>query len=212
VIPLKRKMKRLLLTSEGLTTDAIKRKFLELVGKDPEEITVVFIPTAAYPEVDKSHIKEKKKSLLELGIDKIQEVDLKGKNKAELSKVLDNADVIWVGGGNTFFLLYWMRKSGFDKLLPRILAGGKVYVGVSAGSIVAGPSIEVANWEGYDDPSVIELDSLEGLNLIDFHIFAHFGPKWERLVSDNKQSLEEELICLSDEQAVVVKGNKREVI
>ena len=205
-------MKKLLLTSEGLTTDAIKRKFLELVGKDPEEITVVFIPTAAYPEIDKSSIKEKKKLLLELGVSKIQEIDLKGKNKAELSKVLGEADVVWVSGGNTFFLLYWMRKSGFDELLPQILAEGKVYVGVSAGSIVTGPSLEVASWEGYDDPSVVELDSLEGLNLVNFHIFAHFGPKWEKLVSDNKQSLEGKLICLSDTQAVVVKGNKREII
>lgn len=40
-------MKKLLLTSDGLVNPKIGQQFLELIGKDPKEIRVLFIPTAA---------------------------------------------------------------------------------------------------------------------------------------------------------------------
>jgi len=49
---------------------------------------------------------------------------------------VEEADVLFVGGGNEFYLSYWMEKSGLFDLLPGLLGQGGVYVGSSAGSMV----------------------------------------------------------------------------
>ena len=49
---------------------------------------------------------------------------------------LKKANAIFVGGGNTYYLMSWLEKSGLDKILPKLLKT-RVYVGISAGSIVA---------------------------------------------------------------------------
>lgn len=51
--------------------------------------------------------------------------------------------MVFIGGGNTFYLSYWIQKSGLSQMLPELLKT-KVYVGISAGSMVAGKSLVIA--------------------------------------------------------------------
>jgi len=53
----------------------------------------------------------------------------------EIKTKILNADIIYVGGGNTLRMMTLWRKLGFDKLLHQARAQGKVLCGVSAGSI-----------------------------------------------------------------------------
>ena len=197
---------KLLLTSQGFTTESIKSKFFEIVGKKPNEISIAFIPTAAYPNANKPWVKQTREDILKMGIKNIVDIDLKNYKEKELYRKLKLFDVIFVNGGNTFNLLYWVRRSGFDKTIKRLLKEGKTYVGLSAGSILACPTIEVALWKGIDDPNVVELDNFKGLDLVDFYIFVHYLDKWESLVEKEKKNLSRELICLTDQQAVTEKG------
>lgn len=74
---------KILLTSQGLTTDAIRNKLFEIVGKKPNEISIAFIPTASYPNANKSWVKQTREDLLKTGIKSLVDVDLKkykGKN------------------------------------------------------------------------------------------------------------------------------------
>lgn len=197
---------KLLLTSQGLTTEAIKKRFFEIVGKKPSEISMAFIPTAAYPNADKPWVKQTKENIRKTGIINIVDVDLKDYTEKKLYEVLKPFDVIWVNGGNTFNLLYWVRKSGFDKVIKRLLSKGKTYVGLSAGSILACPTIEVSLWKGMDDPRVVKLNSFEGLGLVDFHVFVHYSDKWKELIKEQKNKLNRRLICLTDKQATTEEG------
>jgi hypothetical protein len=65
---------------------------------------------------------------------------------------LRSASCVWVTGGNTFFLWHHMRMSGAAALIADRVGDGCLYVGQSAGAIVAGYSIETAFWKGWDDP------------------------------------------------------------
>jgi len=74
------------------------------------------------------------------------------------------------------------RKSGFDKVLRELaqiervdLRGlsEKVYIGSSAGSIIAGPNIEPI--KSFDDPSAAKLDSYDAIGLVDFVVLPHWG-------------------------------------
>jgi dipeptidase E len=76
------------------------------------------------------------------------------------------ADVLLVNGGDPLYLCYWMRQSGLADLLPSL--GEKVWVGLSAGSMIMAPRIgeDFVNWRpptGGD----------ETLGVVDFSIFPH---------------------------------------
>jgi hypothetical protein len=67
----------------------------------------------------------------------------------EAAAAIETAPAIWVPGGNTFFLAHHMRASGAAcAIRRRVLEDGVLYVGCSAGSIVAGCSIRPAFWKG----------------------------------------------------------------
>ncbi|MFA9288525.1 MAG: Type 1 glutamine amidotransferase-like domain-containing protein [Weeksellaceae bacterium] len=202
---------KLLLTSNGLTTSAIQTAFFELVSKKPADIKLAFIPTAADPEEDKTFVDQTIKQLLELGLAPTM-IDLKNCLPETIAQTLSSFDVIYVNGGNTFYLLYWALKSGFYEYMKSGKADHQLYVGSSAGSMLTNPTIEVAYWKGWADPSVVKLESLNGLNLVDFYIFAHYGEQWQEVVEEKKKTLNGELYALEDKQALSVINKKVNLI
>ena len=127
---------KLLLTSQGLPSK-LKETFVSLLHKPTSEIKLSFITTAAYGDYkNPKWLNVYRKQLNNYGIQQIEDLDLKDKNQKELETILKDKDIIFVNGGNSFYLLYWVRKSGFDKLLPQFLNQGTLYIGVSAGSYI----------------------------------------------------------------------------
>ncbi len=82
---------------------------------------------------------------------------------------VENADAIFVGGGNTFRLLKGLYD--FDLLEPirRVAAAGRPYIGSSAGAIVAGPSLRTTK-----DMPVVEPPEFAALGLVPFQISPHY--------------------------------------
>jgi len=96
-----------------------------------------------------------------------------GIHKLEDKKVaIENAQCIAVGGGNTFQLLAEMQKNNFIEPIQHAVNNGTAYIGWSAGSIVACPTIMTTN-----DMPVVEPATFSALNLIDFQINAHYTAK-----------------------------------
>src|SRR5688572_13181491 len=95
----------------------------------------------------------------------------------ELQQELAVVSGIWLTGGNTFYLNYWMRESGFDSILPALLQRGLVYAGESAGAVLAGTTLH--GIELLDDPQEAPQTIWEGLSLVDYGIIPHWGePKY----------------------------------
>jgi dipeptidase E len=82
---------------------------------------------------------------------------------------LQRADAIFVGGGNTFRLLYWLYELKLLSLIRDAVSAGKPFIGSSAGSIVAGPTIKTTK-----DMPVLEPESFHSLALVDFQISPHY--------------------------------------
>ncbi len=78
---------KLLLTSAGLSDPAIRSKLLQFVGKDPKDITVAFIPTAADPEQDKWFVQSAIDEIKETGM-QLFTIDLKEENEQSLKEKL----------------------------------------------------------------------------------------------------------------------------
>lgn len=201
--------RKLFLTSAGLPKET-RDYFLSLLKKKPSETNVAFIPTAADPEEDKWFVESDKNQLKEIGV-QIKEIDLKRENKNSLLSKFSKCDVIHVGGGNTFYLLDWIRKSGFDKIINKLLDNGKIYVGVSAGSIIAGPSIEVAGWKHFDR-NIVNLKDLTGLNLVSFIPFVHYEDQHKKLLEEKSKNENFSIIALNDKQAVLCINGKYEIV
>ncbi len=77
------------------------------------------------------------------------------------------ADVLLVDGGDATYLCHWMRQSGLADLLPSLPE--KVWVGVSAGSMVMTPRIGAyfVEWSSAPDDRT--------LGVVDFSIFPHLN-------------------------------------
>jgi dipeptidase E len=112
-------------------------------------------------------------SVLELDSPDISEEMIVGK--------MEKASMVYVDGGNTFYLQRYIIESSFWKVIDPYLERGCLYVGASAGAIVACNSIKTALWKGWDDPLVAGKDfewnekTLSGRKLQDYSIFMHYN-------------------------------------
>jgi len=184
--------------------------FLKLLGREPKDSRLIFVPTAADPEEDKWYVKKDKERLNELGF-KIEEINLQVENARSLDKEFTGADVVYVEGGNTFYLLDWVRKSGFDGEVKRFLENGGVYVGVSAGSMIAGPNIETAGWK-HADNNFIGLKDLIAMGLVDFAISPHFDETVAEAVRAAAAKAGYPSVALTDVQAILVNGDDVRIV
>ncbi|MEK6874923.1 MAG: Type 1 glutamine amidotransferase-like domain-containing protein [Nanoarchaeota archaeon] len=204
-------MQKLLLTSTGLSNKTLVQAFLELISKPVVTITVLFIPTASQSHVELEYVKESKQELFDLGVRKDHLKVLQLDHTVTLEDV-DDVDVIYVCGGNTFYLLDRMRKSRFDTVVKSLVAKDVVYIGVSAGSIVAGPSIEIAGMGIPPDENDVAMNDFTGLGLVDFVVTPHYCKAEKEMVQRYKKVSKYEVVTLTDSQGIVVEGKRRRLV
>ncbi len=85
------------------------------------------------------------------------------------AQVLDAAEAVFVGGGNTFRLLKALQDTGLlDRIRARAL-DGMPYMGASAGTNIASPTIRTTN-----DMPIVQPASLDALSLVPFQINPHY--------------------------------------
>lgn len=202
-----KKAKTLLLTSAGMQ---MKDEIIKLLQKPAYDITVAFISTAAKPQENIDYLKRDWTIMRdEMGFN-VEEVDIEGKKESEVMKLLELKDVIFIEGGNAFYLLKAMRACNFEKIIRKLLKQGKVYIGVSAGSMVAGKTIKTAGWKN-GDKNIVGLKNLKGLNLVPFDIFVHYQPEHAEIIKQNIKSprkRKKKLKILTDDQAILVQGKE----
>jgi dipeptidase E len=89
-----------------------------------------------------------------------------------LAKKLSEHDIIWVGGGHTYYLRWILKQTTADTIIANLVRTGTVYAGWSAGAIMAGPTTNHFNLLG-DDPADAPETIEAGLQLTDTVIVPH---------------------------------------
>lgn len=84
-------------------------------------------------------------------------------------KAVKEAEAIAVGGGNTFHLVKEMQRLGLMKVIRERVLSGIPYMGWSAGSNVACPSLKTTN-----DMPIVEPESFDCMGLVPFQINPHY--------------------------------------
>jgi dipeptidase E len=202
-------MSKLLLTSCGFYTDSIKQQFLELLDGKLAKVKAAIITTAS-PQKDKNKYAMKAKvDLLDMGVPLIDFIDIEHENPYRLNKY----NAIYINGGNPFYLLYQLKKSGADVLLRNLAKRNTVFVGVSAGSLILGPTLDVVQ---YFTPQMNEvtLQDLMGLKITEKLIFPHYdredlfpnklGQTIEERLSAYEANYKCSVIRLKDDEAITI--------
>lgn len=211
---------KLLLTSTGLSTSSIRTQLAEMLGKPFSEASAVHVPTAIYAEPDGiTHAIAATLHWLELGWRQLHTLELTALPTLPPDlwmPTLEAADAVLVDGGNTGYLSYWAHSSGFANAV-HTLRTDAVYVGVSAGSILATPSLNYDHHlydttgtlydDQYNETAPPGAGDHRGLGLVDFSIRPHLNsPDFPGITNHTMAAAEttRTLYAIEDDSALAV--------
>lgn len=211
-------MKCILASSPEVRGDKVRESVLleieRLVGKGRDEIKVAIIADAAMSDEFSQHwLIEQLKCISDTFYKKVFFLNLMAFSKKQVEKVVDNVDVIWCCAGSTDFLMTIFKRSGFAKMLPKILEQ-KVWVGSSAGGVVLGRKGSEETQKALS-PNDVWLNVKEYMGLVDARIYPHvYREKEGKYVPENaldlivEESKHEKYPCyaLAYQGAIVVDG------
>jgi dipeptidase E len=208
---------KLLLTSAGLSNKSISDALFRLVGKPAADTSLVFIPTASNLEIgDKDWLITDLINLKKQGFKSIEITDISAVGEDIWRPSLDRSDIIYFEGGNTYHLMRWLNRSGLSDTLSDILRD-KVYVGVSAGSMVTGPDMALKLSQQLYEEDMIETEVLPGLGYVDFYFLPHLNSEY--FSKFNRENLEKvaddipkKIYALDDDSALSIVDGKVEVV
>lgn len=137
-----------------------------------------------------------------------EDVDVDGKDEVKLREILRKFDVVFVNGGSTFYLLKAIRESGFEKVLKELLPQGLIYIGASAGSYVACPTIEMSTWKHQDKYEHYGITDFTAMNLVPFLMTVHYTLEYRDLLKEKIPTSSYPVKILNDDQAILVNDNE----
>ena len=200
----------MILTSSLYESIELVKKFLD---KNTESKKILFIPTAANVEEYKKYMHLTQKAFEDFGYE-VENFDVSVFSEEIAKEKLSEAKIVFISGGNTFYLLQELKRKNLITYLKERIENGLLYIGESAGSVIAAPDIEYASV--IDDKTVAtELDDYIGLNLVDFYIVPHFEE--EPFVESSRNTVELykdklDLKLINNKEAILVENNNFTII
>ncbi|UYO34890.1 Type 1 glutamine amidotransferase-like domain-containing protein [Bacillus zhangzhouensis] len=183
----------------------------DFTGESLKGKRVAFFATASAVEEVTHYVKAAKEVFQQLGMQlDIAQIE---ESTEKIIQMIQQNDVIYVSGGNTFYLLQELRKHRLDDVLKEEINNGKLYIGESAGSIIMAPSIQYISLMD-DREKAPELSSFQGFNEISRYPVPHMhnaylGDAAQQIMEKHQQTLN--LCPLTDEQVLLIRGDQAEV-
>lgn len=177
--------------------------------------SLVFIDTPAEAEDgDKQWLLDDRQALVNAGF-AVSDYTISGKTKEQLYANLKHFDYVYMSGGNTWYLSQQSQKTGFSEVVrDLVLQKGKVYIGTSAGSIIAGEKCPDYLLENDEADKTL---NLSGYGFVNFTIMPHWGSAIFKDLYlggriDIAYNSDVPFILLNDRQYVEVKNGKFEIV
>lgn len=123
-----------------------------------------------------------------------------------LNEVL-NSDLIHLSGGNTYYFLKHLKRSGMLSRLREYVLKGGVLTGLSAGGIVMTPTITTASFPSFDcDENDENLKNLNSMGLVKFEFFPHYSnsKRYDQELLSYSKKLERPIYASTDTSGIIV--------
>jgi dipeptidase E len=216
----------MLLTSNGIRNNTLKSALAGLVGKPFAATRVVFIPTASLAETgDHGWFIEDLSRLHRLGWRELNILELNGLPARLVLERLRRADVIYAEGGNHYHLANSIIVNDLTAELADMLES-KVYVGVSAGSMIFSRNLSERTGEAFGEQQDLRIygETAPGttgarspFGLFDWYLKPHLNspgfpnrtPKWFEKAA---AQLDFPVYAIDDDSAVRVRGDETDVV
>lgn len=198
-------MKNLFLCSSFVDMANILPDFLDTINRKSIK-AVSFIDVANHVEEYKGYVEKAKVAFNEHAVT-LEVIDF-SQSTADIINQLERNDLIYISGGNTFYLLQMLNEKKLTNVIVDLINNGKPYVGESAGSVILAKNIDYL--EDMDDVTKAKnLTNFSGLNLINFYPLPHFGnPPFQesadKIIKDWQEKIP--LIAFNNNQAIWVLG------
>jgi len=184
-------------------------ELLKLLDKPNPAVAVVPNAWDTYPPERKAVEVEKAVKLFEAAGFTTSLLDLTKANKESVEGTLKAQDVVWVMGGNTFYLNFYIHQSGFDDVVKDLVNQGLVYGGESAGAVIIGTTLH--GIEHVDDPKDAPEVVWAGLSLQPYGIVPHWGwGKYQPVLEKAKETMKDftKVVTLNNDQALVINDDQ----
>lgn len=203
-------MKTVILTSSGWLFPEVRNEIIaHLPRRRPFKI--LYIPTASMVVEDNQYAKRDVAIMHDLGFEVVT-IDLAACRVDDLDCNLKKCQAIYVQGGNGFYLLKHARRTGFiDKVKKLVCKGSIVYIGKSAGSYLACPSIEMHTWHS-NKWNRYGMEDLTAMSLVDFLVQAQYAESDNQNIIQGMTKAAHPIRLITNQQILVVKGNTVNVI
>lgn len=197
----------LLLTSDGLTHEDIKKCFMEEIN-NLDTIKIAVLYTMKNPG-DEKWLKYREDELNEFNI-KYDFINISEDKNFSID--LLNYGVIYVCGGNTYYILDRLRKTGIKNFIKKSTKKNILYVGLSAGSMVMAPDIEISGIGPNGDQNDINLQDMTGFKLIPFSIHPHYEDADKIFIEKFFNQTKKPVVTLNNNQAIFFKNGKFQLL
>jgi dipeptidase E len=211
----------MLLTSAGVRNEILSSALADLVGKPFSEASVAFIPTASVAAAgDHGWLVEDLSRLHGLGWRELDILELNGLPRLMVIERLRRADVIYAEGGNHYHLASSIIVNGLAEEMAAVVES-KVYVGVSAGSMIFSRNLSEKTGEAFGEQEDLrilgETRARSPSGLFDWYLKPHLNspafpertPAWfERAAA----KLDFPVYAIDDDSAVRVRGGETDVV
>ncbi len=203
-------LKNMILISSLYESMGLVKSFLD---KKTESKKILFVPTATNVDEYKKYIHLTKKVFEDFGYE-VENFDISVYSEKVAKEKISEAKIIFISGGNTFYLLQELKKKNLISYLKEKIENGLLYIGESAGSVITAPNIEYASV--IDDKTLAtELNDYTGLNLVNFYIVPHFEE--EPFVEGSRKTVEMykdllDLKLINNKEVILVEDNDFKII
>ncbi len=209
---------KMLLTSGGIKNHAIVKALTHLVGKDLQEASMLFVPTAANTDDgDKSWLVQNIVEFQHCEFKSFDMVDIAGVAPEVWKKRFENVDIICFGGGNEKYLAKIFEELGMKEFLAT-LPENKVYMGVSAGSMVTGHFMTNELYDlTYSEEEFYGKVTNDPMKLYNFCFLPHLNsPYFGQMTKENLLALKDKFTCtlyaVDEDTAMTIEGAKMEMV
>jgi dipeptidase E len=211
----------MLLTSAGIRNNTLKSALAELVGKRFTATRAVFIPTASLATAgDHGWLLEDLVRLHGLGWREFNILELNGLPAQMVLERLRRADVIYAEGGNHYHLANSVIANGLAAEMADLLES-KVYVGVSAGSMIFSRNLSERTGEAFGEQEDLRIlgdtRARSPFGLFDWYLKPHlnslsFPNRTRKWFEKAAAQLDFPVYAIDDDSAVRVRGDETDVV